>query len=161
MFGLSAKTTKSINLRPLKNVDMSPVLNSAAEIVRKNIRKRFKDGTDVNGSPLTPLKPKTIAAKKKAGYASPELPLTAKGNLAENQLIERATKSVQRAIVYISTSGKNYKGLQADILYGYHDSGAGNLPARKPFGIADNPDRKEIADYFHRFITRIVLGLGK
>ena len=158
---LSTKTTSTVNFKPLLNLDMSPVLNSAAEIVRKNIRKRFKDGADLQGSALTKLTTATIADKKRKGYKSPPLPLTARGKLAMNQIIARATKAIQKAIVYINPSGANYNGTPADEIYGFHHEGMGYNPVRRTFGIADEPDRKEIADYYHRFIRRIVSNLGK
>lgn len=158
---LSTKIRSTVNLRPLLNLDLSPVLNSAAEIVRKNIRKRFKDGTDLEGGALEALQPETIMSKKRKGYKAPALPLTARGKLANNQLIARASKSNQVAIVYINPSGANYSGTPADEIYGFHHDGEGDLPVRRTFGIADNPDRKEIADYYHRYVHRIVMNLGR
>lgn len=157
---LSVKQSSTVNLRPLMNIDMSPVLNSSAEIVRKNIRKRFKDGQDLEGGALEALQPETIMSKKRKGYKVPALPLTARGKLANNQLIARATKSNQVAIVYINPSGANYDGTPADEIYGFHHNGEGDLPVRRTFGIADDPDRKEIADGYHRYIRRIVSNLG-
>lgn len=172
---LTAKTTNTVNLKPLLNIDMSPVLNDGAEIVRKDIRERFAKSIDVDGAALAPLKPETIAQKRKllsgkknarltqGGFdvaTSPEKPLVRFGNLAGNQMIQRATKAVQRAVIYISRSGANYKGTPADKIYGYHDKGGGNLPSRRPFGLS-NDAREKIAKAFHARIRRIVFSLGK
>lgn len=173
---LSIKQSSTVNLKPLMNIDMSPVLNDGAEIVRKDIRARFQKSIDIEGSALAALKPATIEQKKKAlsgksklprftqhGFdvaTSPSKPLIRFGNLAGNQLIQKATKAIQRAVVYISTSGANYNGLAADELYGFHHEGAGNLPARQPFGLSDD-SRKGIANVFHARIRRIVFSLGK
>lgn len=158
---LSVKTQSTLNLKPLLNLDLSPVLNSAAEIVRKNIRKRFDNADDLEGGKLEELQPETIMQKKKKGYPFPAKPLTGRGLLAKNQLIARATKNNQVAIVYIGSSGKNYKGTPADEIYSFHHMGEGDLPVRRTFGIADKPDREEIADYYHRWIRRKVMNLGK
>jgi len=158
------------------NIDLSPVLNDGAQIVRKDIRSRFQKSIDIEGNALAPLKAKTIEQKKKIlsskkklprlnqqGFdvsTSPSKPLVRFGNLAGNQMIQRATKAVQRTIVYISNSGANYDGLAADELYGYHHEGAGNNPARAPFGLSDEA-RKRISAAYHARIKRIVLSLGK
>lgn len=184
---LSAKTTNTVNLKPLLNIDMAPVLNDGAEIVRKDIRERFSKSIDVDGAALRPLKPETIEEKKRLlgkalakrqsrkpsatniprfeqyGFdieTAPEKPLVRFGNLAGNQMIQRATKAVQRAVIYISRSGANYKGTPADKIYGFHHEGAGNLPSRRPFGLSDDA-RKKIAEAFHARIRRIVFSLGK
>lgn len=158
---LSIKTTRNtVNLKPLLNIDLSPVLNDGIDIIGLDIQSNYDNSVDYQKKPLAPLKPTTIEQKKKRGYPEPEKPLKATGKLSRNQKKQRATKASQRAVIYISQSGRFYHGVPADKIYGYHDAGSGKLPQRQPWGISDQA-RKKIATVFHARIKRIVLNLGR
>ena len=157
---LQAKTHSTVNLKPLLNIDMSPVLNDGIDIIGLDIQSNYDNSTDYQKRPLAPLKPATIEYKKKRGYAEPQKPLKATGKLSRNQKKERATKAKQRAVIYISQSGRFYHGTPADEIYGFHHEGSERLPQRQPWGIS-NQAREKIAKAFHLRIRRIVLNLGK
>lgn len=161
---LSTHTRSTVNLKPLLNIDLSPVLNDGIDIIGLDIQSNYDNSVDYQKKPLAPLKPATIEQKKKRGYSEPEKPLKATGKLSRNQKKQRATKASQRAVIYISKSALNYggrkKGIQADKLYSYHDEGSGRLPSRQPWGISDQA-REKIAKAYHTRIRRIVLNLGR
>jgi len=161
---LSTKTHSTVKLKPLLNIDLSPVLNDGIDIIGLDIQSNYDNSVSFDKKPLPALKPETIESKRKKGYSEPEKPLKATGKLSRNQKKERATKAKQRAIIYISQSKQNYggrkKGVEADRLYGFHHKGSPPLKPRQPWGIS-NQAREKIAKAYHLRIRRIVLNLGK
>ena len=131
-------------------LDLSQELNDAAAIVKTDIQMRYDKAIDLQGNALEQLQPETIMAKKRKGYKHAARPLTATGNMRNNQKIEKATKTKQRAVISI--------GPTRDEIYGYHHEGNDELPPRRTFGIGEGVGEK-IDRFVQKKIDRILASL--
>jgi len=94
---------------------------------RKDRNETMKAGLSMHDlSPQTPLKPATIARKRKKGYAQPETPLIATNNMALGTNIEAKDGEL------ILTQGPTRAAIAV-----YHQDGMGNNPQRVHFAFND------------------------
>lgn len=132
---MSVTIEKNFNLRKI-DLDMSRELNEAADVIVLDIEKGIKAGRDITGSPMTKLRPETIAYKRKKGYQSPRTALHATGIMKKVYIPKdkRATKSRQVAEIIVAK--------KRDDVGVYHQKGGGNLPKREWFGISKTAERR-------------------
>mgnify|MGYP006865014394 FL=1 len=141
---MSVTITKNFDLGKI-HFDLHKELNLAGGIVMKDIADNVKNGTDIKGSTLQPLKKATIKAKKAKGSPHPTRALYDTGRMAGKgsvkgvggrgvHITDRATKTKQQVTLSTAQDRKD--------IGGYHNEGGGNLPKREWFGISKKAEEK-------------------
>jgi len=125
---MSVTVTKNFDLNKI-NLDLTKELNLAGQIIRDDHFKRLERGQGVNG-PMIP-------SKKKSGKT-----LVETGKMRK-LVIDKATKLNQEVEIYPGRI-QTYPGTDVTMsdVGGFHQSGAGNLPVRKWFGITKKAEAR-------------------
>jgi len=125
------------------NLDLSKELNLAGSIVIKDMVDKNRKGLGVNGSPLLPLSPKTVLAKKRRGSKQPHRALFDSGLMVGKgstkgvggrglYLAKRAKKTRQEAVISV--------GAKRQEIGQYHNEGDGQ-PKREWFGVSKKANK--------------------
>jgi len=125
---MSVTVTKNFDLNKI-NLDLTKELNLAGQIIRDDHFKRLERGQGVDG-PMIP-------SKKKSGKT-----LVETGKMRK-LIIDKATKQNQEVEIYPGRK-QTYPGTDVTMsdVGGFHQSGAGNLPVRKWFGITKKAEAR-------------------
>jgi len=125
---MSVTVTKNFDLNKI-NLDLTKELNLAGQIIRDDHFKRLERGQGVDG-PMIP-------SKKKSGKT-----LVETGKMRK-LVIDKATKLNQEVEIHPGRK-QTYPGTDVTMsdVGGFHQSGAGNLPVRKWFGITKKAEAR-------------------
>ena len=131
---MNVTVTKNFDLNKI-NLDLTKELNMAGQIIRDDHFKRLERGQGVNG-PMKNLANSTVDAK---GF---DQILVNTGKMRK-LVIDKATKSNQEVEIYPGRK-QTYPGTDVTMsdVGGFHQSGAGNLPVRKWFGITKKAEAR-------------------
>ena len=124
--------TKTVTGRTLKDRLSKLTAIDLAEVVKKDIQERFDKSLNADNSRMTPLKPQTIALKRKRGGIAVSRPLVFKGGTQKGI----RTQEISRTEAWVLATGKasGYYGGEIDSkkMLGYQIS-----KGRSPYGISD------------------------
>ena len=114
-----------------------------AAMARAMREKGMAAGVDVKGARFAPLKPATIRAKKRKGYAQPSTPLSAK------LVLRRPTISSDKQGGYVHVP-KSRAAISE-----YHDKGLGHNPVRHHWGMYSGVETR-VRRYFEEFERQLL-----
>lgn len=132
---MAVKIEKKFDLKRIR-FDFSKELNLAGQIIRKDHVTRLEKGQGVDGGQLKELKTATI---KRKGFNQI---LVETGKM--RKLAFRKADKKRQFVELFPDKRKNRNGVSNQQIGFYHQTGAGNLPERKWFGISKQAEKDSI-----------------